>query len=107
MKSVSVRAAGSSVSTSPPRRTSTPWFSNQASSSIGRARFVELPAQELLRERRALIGHDELGREQRHVAFPARGPVPAGGGERGGAAADDQQLHASKRSRAYSGVQAL
>ena len=53
---------------------------------------VELAAQELLRQRRALVGDGQLGREDRHVAVPARLPVAAGGGERGGTAADDQRV---------------
>jgi hypothetical protein len=69
--------------------------------------LVELAAQEVLRQRRALVGDDELRREQRDVAVATRGAVAARGGERGRAAADDQQLHASNRSRAYFGVHAM
>ena len=54
--SVSVRACGSSVSASAPRRTSTPWLVVPGLvGSIGSSLVLQLAAQELLRQRRALV----------------------------------------------------
>jgi hypothetical protein len=55
---------------------------------------LELPAQEVLRERWALVGEGQLRRDELDGTRPARLPVSARRGERGGAATDDHDSFA-------------
>ena len=66
--------------------------------------LFHLPAQIVLGQRRALVGHRQLRREDRHVSIPARLAVPARGGQPGRSSTHDHQPHASHRSSTYFSV---
>ena len=65
---------------------------NQSSSSIGSSDSLDLPAQQLLGQRRALIGRPVLVGDDRHRAASARLAVGAGGGQTRRAPADHQEV---------------